>query len=130
LWAILGGGIATYLYIKSSPTPVSTGDGAILGLLAGIIGAAIYIVIGIPISLVLGNAMGGLMTRLLSSMNPSQAEAMRQQLEASQSTARVIGGGLFTALLLVVFSTIGGLLGIPIFEKRKVALAPPPPPGM
>lgn len=130
LWAILGGVIASYLYIKSSQTPVGAGEGAILGVLAGAVGAVLYIIIGIPISLLMGSAMTGLVTRLMGSMDPSQAEAMRRQIEASQTVAGAIVNGIITAILLVVFSTLGGLLGIPIFEKRKVALAPPPPPGM
>src|ERR1044072_3178474 len=31
IWGIGGGGLASYLYIKSSPTKISTGDGAMLG---------------------------------------------------------------------------------------------------
>ena len=51
LWAILGGLLASYLYVKNSPTPASAGDGAILGALAGVVGAAITVVIGIPLSI-------------------------------------------------------------------------------
>lgn len=130
LWAILGGVVASYLYIKSSPTSVGAGEGAMLGLSAGGIGAVIYIVLGIPISILMGSALSGLITRLVSGMDPSQAEAMRRQIEASQTVAGAIVNGIITAVLLVVFATIGGLLGIPIFEKRKVSMPPPPPPGM
>lgn len=129
LWAILGGILASHLYIKNSTTPAGPGDGAVVGLLAGVVGAAIYIVVGIPLSILAGSAMTGVMTRVLSGMDPSQAEAIRQQMEASQSVAGAIVNGIITAVLLVVFSTIGGLLGIPIFEKRK-AVPPPPPPVM
>jgi hypothetical protein len=34
-WAILGGMLATYLYVKNSPTPAGAGDGAVLGVIAG-----------------------------------------------------------------------------------------------
>ena len=54
LWAILGGLLASYLYVKNSPTPVTVGEGAIVGALAGVVGAIIAFVIGIPISLLLG----------------------------------------------------------------------------
>lgn len=129
LWAILGGAIASFIYIKNSPTPAGPGDGAVLGLLAGVVGALIYIVIGIPIGILMGSAMTGMMGRLMENVDPSQAEAMRRQLEASQTVAGAIVNGLITAVLLVIFSTIGGLLGIPIFEKRK-GVTPPPPPAM
>ena len=54
LWAILGGLLATYLYVKNSPLPASPGDGAILGAIAGAVGGLIVIILGIPISIVAG----------------------------------------------------------------------------
>jgi len=38
LWALIGGLLASYLYIKNSPIPARAGDGAILGALAGLVG--------------------------------------------------------------------------------------------
>jgi hypothetical protein len=128
LWAILGGALASYLYIKDSPTRTNAGDGAILGALAGVVGAAITIVIGIPLSMLMGSAMSGLFVRLMESIDPSQAELIRSQIEAGQTVVRAIVNGLIMAVLLVIFSTIGGLIGIPIFEKRKDAAPPPSPP--
>jgi hypothetical protein len=128
LWAILGGMLATYLYVKNSPTPANAGDGAILGALAGVIGAALSLVIGIPISLAMGPTMRNLVIGLLERVDPRQAEMMRQQFEsAGTSIGPVIVNALIMAILLVVFSIIGGLLGIPIFEKRKAGPPPPPP---
>src|SRR6266545_2331598 len=83
LWAILGGLLASYLFIKKSPHPANAGDGAILGLLAGLVGAVITVIIGIPLSLLVGSAMTGLFVKLIESVDPSQAEAMRRQMEAS-----------------------------------------------
>jgi hypothetical protein len=127
LWAILGGLLASYLYIKNSPVPASAGDGAILGAMAGLVGAIISVVIGIPISILMGSVMKGVMVSLMESVNPSQAEMMRSQIEAGQTIAGAIVNGLILAVLLVVFSTLGGLLGVPIFEKRKRDVMPPPP---
>ncbi|HEY0407572.1 MAG TPA: hypothetical protein VGC89_17690, partial [Pyrinomonadaceae bacterium] len=38
--------------------------------------------------------------------------------------------GIFGSLMLVAFSIAGGLLAVPLFEKRRnaAAAAPPPPP--
>src|SRR3982751_188897 len=41
VWAIIGGALAAYLYVKRSPTPARVGDGAIVGTLAGVLGALI-----------------------------------------------------------------------------------------
>jgi hypothetical protein len=130
LWAILGGGLATYLYVRESATPVRAGEGAILGGLAGLVGGLIYIVIGIPLSILLSGTMNGIILGLVQRIDPAQAEMMRQVMEADQSILSAIVGGIISAVLLVVFSTIGGLLGVPIFEKRKDApLTPPQPQG-
>jgi hypothetical protein len=127
LWAILGGLIATYLYVKASPVPARPSDGAILGAIAGAVGALIVLVLGIPISIVAGGITRELFIRLMESINPSQAEMMRAQMLAGVSILREIVNGIILAVLLVIFSTVGGLLGVPIFEKRKGGTVPPPP---
>ena len=127
LWAILGGMLATYLYVKNSPTPASAGDGAVLGVIAGAIGAVVSFVLGVPIALAMGPTMRNLVVSLMQNVDPRQAEMMRQQFEAQgNAIAPLIIQSLIGAALLFVFAILGGLLGVPIFEKRKGA--PPPPP--
>ena len=129
LWAILGGMLATYLYVKNSPIPAKPGDGAILGALAGVIGAVISVVLGVPIALAMGPTMRNLAISFLERMDPQQAEMMRRQFEATgDAIAPIIFQAIISAILLLVFAIIGGLLGVPIFEKRKGSSSPPPPP--
>lgn len=117
IWAIGGGAVAGLLYIKSSPTPVPTGDGAIVGALAGVVGALIYLIIGLPIAFVFGAA-------------EMEAQLARSGVELPFSgTLLLVFGGLIAALCLLVLATLGGLLSIPIFEKRKDGMPPPPPPA-
>lgn len=130
LWAILGGMLASYLYVKNSPTPASAGDGAILGAIAGLIGAAISLVLGIPITYAMGPTMRNLMLSMIENIDRQQADMMRRQLEMSgDSIVPVIVNALILAVLLVVFSVIGGLIGTALFEKRKGGSVPPPPPA-
>jgi hypothetical protein len=119
LWAIIGGAVGCFLYIRSSPTPVKVGDGAIIGLLSGVVGALIYLVVGVPLAIMTGGAINGVMIKLIESINPDQAEQFRRQMEAGASVAGAIGFGFVWAILLIIFSTIGGLIAVPIFEKRK-----------
>ena len=134
-WAIAGGLLGSYLYVKQSAAPASPGDGAAVGVIAGLIGAVIYVVVGLPLGLLTGNATIGMMGGLVERMGPEAAEAFRKQVEMmqNQSTAEQLVAAIPTALigsvLLVIFSTIGGLLGVVLFEKRKGAGTPPPPPG-
>lgn len=128
LWAILGGMLATYLYVKNSSTPASAADGAVLGVIAGALGAVIHFVIGIPIALAMGPTMRNLILSLMENVDPRQAELMRQQFEAQgNAIAPLIIQSLVIGCLLFVFAILGGLLGVPIFEKRKGT--PPPPPS-
>ena len=128
LWAILGGMLATYLYVKNSPSPAGPGDGAILGVIAGALGAVISVVLGVPIALAMGPTMRNMIVSLMENVDPRQAEMTRQQFEASgNAVAPLIIQSLMLAGLLFVFAIIGGLLGVPIFEKRKGAPPPPPP---
>ena len=127
LWAILGGMLATYLYVKNSPAPAGAGDGAVLGVIAGAVGAVISLILGIPIALAMGPTMRNMIVSLMQNVDPRQAEMMRQQFEAQgNAIAPLIIQSLIGAGLLFVFAILGGLLGVPIFEKRKGT--PPPPP--
>lgn len=114
LWAILGGLLASFLYIKSSAAPVTTGGGAGVGAITGAVGALIYIIIGLPISLFFGIA------QMEDAFRRSGVEIPLGGI------ALVVLSVFVVAVLIVIFSTLGGILGVPIFEKRKGA--PPPPP--
>ena len=128
LWAIVGGLLATSLYVKSSPTPATAADGAVVGVIAGLVGAVISIIIGIPVALALGPTMKNLMVGLIERLDPQQADLVRRQFEASgNAIGPLIFQSLIVAALLFVFAIIGGLLGVPIFEKRKGGPPPPPP---
>jgi hypothetical protein len=130
LWAIVGGLLASYLYVKNSPVPANAGDGAIVGAIAGAIGAVIYLVLGIPLAIVSGSAMRTIFINLMASIDPNQADLLRRQLEAQgDNISGIIVQSLIGAVLLLVFAVIGGLIGIPLFEKRKGGSLPPPPPA-
>ena len=68
-WILFGGGLAAYLMQQNYPGRISVGDGAIVGLLAGLIGALIWAIIAIPVNLALG---------------PFQAQMMQRALENAQ----------------------------------------------
>lgn len=116
LWPIAAGALATMLYVKGSATPVGPGDGAIVGAIAGAVGGVIYTVIGMPIFYLLGGVR--VMELQLHQLVPDFP--MTGIILAL--IAGVIGFVVFTILAL-----LGGLIGVPIFEKRKDGTAPPPP---
>ncbi len=116
IWSIGGGALAAYIYIKGSSVPVSTGDGAMVGGLAGVIGGIIYLILGLPIALVFG------MAAMQDSLNRSGVD-----LPISGFLLMVVAA-IVGAIILAVLATLGGVIGVAIFEKRKGdGLAPPPP---
>jgi len=117
IWGIGGGALAGFLYIKSSPVPVKVGEGAVIGLLSGIIGAVLYFIIGVPIAYFIS---GGNIEETLRGTG--------LQLPAGLSGLMLfVISGLIAGVTLFVLSIIGGLLSVPIFEKRKDVPPPPPP---
>jgi hypothetical protein len=128
LWVIAGGTVAAYLLQRNQPAPIGSGDGAAVGLLAGVIGAVVWQVLQIPVSLAMAPFMISLMDRLLNTGDLPEnvrplLETMRQN--AGFSVVGFVVGGFFTLVVSVVFSTIGGVIGAAIFRAETV---PPPPP--
>ena len=115
LWGIGGGAVAGLIYIKGSPTRVSVGDGAMVGALAGVVGAVIYLIIGLPIALLVG------------------AAAIEQAFSQSgvhipfSGTVLLVVSNLIGGICLIILAAVGGILSVPIFEKRKDVVPPPPP---
>jgi hypothetical protein len=117
LWPIGAGVLATMFYVKSSPSPATLGDGAILGALAGAVGGLIYMLIGMPLFYVMGGVAAMSM----------QVRQFAPDFPLTGIVLMVIAGVVGFVLYLVL-ATIGGLIGVPIFEKRKGnGIAPPPP---
>ena len=116
LWAIGGGVLAVMMYVKKSPTPVSIGEGMMVGAMAGVVGGIIYFVLYSIIITIVGMA------------------AFESRLGQSGVNMPISGFGLLIlaaligAILLALLTTGGGALGVAIFEKRKGGDSPPPMP--
>lgn len=136
LWVILGGAFAAYLYIKKSPTPVNAGEGALIGAIAGAIGMVVEIIVGLPLTILTGYPELKFLVGLMERVDPAKAEAYRLQIEnlTSFSFSEQLFYSVFSwrtllsLLLTVIFALIGGLIAVPLFEKRKDNAGPPPPP--
>jgi len=125
-WILFGGGLAAYLMQQQRPTPISVGDGALVGLGAGIIGAFVWTLVAIPLHAVLIPLQTSILERAVSTAADMPPEA-REFLEALSSgpamgVAAVLG--FFISLFVCsLFAMIGGLFGALIFRKSE----PPPP---
>jgi len=116
LWVVSGGIVAAYVLQQGQAMPITLGDGALIGLFAGLAGAFVYLVLSIPITILIVPMERLVVQRLLENgdMPP----------EFRESVGRYIGGPLgivisFMTYLVAgtIFSTIGGVLGAVIFRK-------------
>ena len=126
LWVLLGGGLAAYLRQQGLPYQIAAAEGALVGLMAGVVGALVNTVLSIPLQLAIGPFQEQLMERILS-QNPDMPPELRDAFgrATSRSGAWIIGL-LATLIIYPLFALLGGLLGAAIFKKN---LPPAPPPG-
>ena len=139
LWVVIGGAFAARTLIGKSPVfPVTSGDGALVGLLSGVISSVVYLVVGIPISLLLRGSDEAIVRKIMELSNdPNSRAPLEEWLRQSQtqSVAQQLAGGLVVWLVCSVvaigFATLGGVIGVAMFEKRKgqPPMMPPPQPG-
>ena len=128
-WVVLGGALAAYLMQQNFPGPISPGDGAIVGLLAGAIGAVVSSVLAIPISLAMGPFQSQIVDRILESSRdiPPELRDVFEQMRGGLAGGALMGLAflfslLFSLFFYSTFGLIGGLLGAMMFKKE----GPPP----
>lgn len=130
-WILFGGALAAYLMQQNHPYPIETGDGAIVGLMAGVIGAFVWVIASVPISAAMVPFQSDMAGRIIRDAG-EMAPEMRAIFE-NMAGAPVIGLGLvlgFFVMLCVssVFGMLGGLFGALMFKKSQPPVIPPPIP--
>lgn len=130
-WILFGGALAAYLMQQNHPEPIQTGDGAIVGLLAGIVGAFVWVIVSVPISVAMAPFQSEMATRAMRDAT-EMAPELRALFE-NMAGAPAIGIGLifgFFVMLCIstVFGLIGGLFGALMFKTHSPTLPPPIPP--
>jgi hypothetical protein len=124
LWVIGGGVVAAYLLQQNHAGPITLGDGALVGLLAGVIGAVVYGVLSIPIGLVMGPLQRRMVEDFLRASRDLPPEMHEMFAGYAAGAAGMIAGFILMLIISVTFATLGGLLGAAIFRRQE-----PPPPG-
>jgi hypothetical protein len=124
LWVVGGGLVAAYVLQQNQPAPITPGDGALVGLLAGVFGAVVMTVLAIPIGLLIGPMERQLVERVLSmtgNMPPEFRDALeRYSREGGAGGLSVVAGVvsfMFWLCVGAIFSTLGGVLGAAMFRK-------------
>ena len=139
LWVVIGGAFAARTLITRSPVfPVSSGDGALVGLMSGAVMSVIYLVVGIPLGLLASGSTMALVQRFAESVSDPKVREQLEQVRQMQGQpmAEQIAGALvqwlIVSVLAIGFATLGGVIGVAMFEKRKgqpPTMPPQPPAG-
>jgi hypothetical protein len=127
LWIVFGGALSAHLLQQGQARPISTGEGALVGLMAGVVGAFAWLVVSIPIQLVVGPLQARLFERALDNAGELPPDA-RDWLD-SLAPAGVVGVSTVVGFMVmlfsgVIFATLGGVIGAMVVRKDD----PPPPP--
>lgn len=125
MWVLLGGGLAAYLYSKELPEGelLSSGDGALVGLVAGLFGAlftsllsSLFILIGFRFSPEIFRQV----MENTQDMPPEVRDLMQNWTSGEGLGSFMVLMNLFMNLIInSIFGTLGGLLGAAIFSKQK-----------
>ncbi|REJ84730.1 MAG: hypothetical protein DWQ36_07700 [Acidobacteria bacterium] len=130
-WAVGGGLLASYLWMRHQPPSLSPpyGDGALLGLMTAAIGAIAGMFVQLPLNLLMGaGGMSDAMQQALESM-PEDVEVPQQLVDMLSSSAgsagmTVVGvlvGAVFAFIVYAVLATVGALIGTAVFHKKPAA---------
>ncbi len=127
LWIIGGAMLAAYLFGKGSPTPLTPGDGAVLGILTGIIAAVTDAIVSLPFETMNREYVQRFMdqlSQLLEEM-PSGWEGLLERRAGGMTPAWFFLNLLASAVIYAALGILGGAIGASIFGKKKIPPFPP-----
>jgi hypothetical protein len=130
VWIVGGGVLAAYLQQQNQAPPVTPLDGARAGLLAGIVGAFVWLIVTQALDIVLGPLREQVMGEVLRNSRdmPPEIRSWLESVGAQES-----GGYGFAFMLMLIFgsiaSAVGGAAGAAYFRNDvPPALGGPIPP--
>jgi hypothetical protein len=118
LWLVTGGGVAAYVLQQNQSTPITAGDGAFAGLLAGIVGSFVYLIVSIPVAILLSPFERRVYERLVDTIQNMPPELRTYASGSFGIGVRTIASFVIILILSAIFSTIGGVVGAAIFAKK------------
>jgi hypothetical protein len=125
VFALVGGVLATHLFLKDAPPGGSPpyGEGAILGVLTGLIAALGSTIVGLPFRLLMGGG-ADVAEQIRSAMGDQEIPAGVEQILSMVGSGgggciATIIGFFVSAIVFVALCTIGSLIGVAIFGKMS-----------
>ena len=113
LWISGGGFLAAYLQSQRQPTSLTILQGARIGVLAGIIGAVVWLLVSTALTPLQLRFVE--MARSAGDM-PPEVQELLQSVEAGGFGGNIIGFVVFLCIGSII-STLGGMTGAAYFRK-------------
>jgi hypothetical protein len=137
---IIGCGlVAAYLHskpMKAAGLGFTPGNGAVVGLAAGVVYGVVAGTLGALFDMMLGlTDMSQIIDQMeqVGTMDPEAMETVSRFLESTGPATIVLAGLFFSLLFGAIFGALGGLIGGALFKAEPAGSAmsdqaPPPPP--
>ena len=117
MWVISGGALAAWLLQQHQTEPITGADGALIGLMAGIVGAFVGAALQIPVEIWFGPIQREWIERLMQGQGDVPPQFM-EMLNRPMSAASVVADLIFRLVSYVIFGMLGGVLGVAIFRRK------------
>ncbi|MBI2188843.1 MAG: hypothetical protein HYU37_17220 [Acidobacteria bacterium] len=122
LWIAGGGVLAGYLAQQEGTKPLTALGGAIVGLIAGIIGAFVWLVAALAVDVVMAPLQERMVAQMISraaDMPPEVRGWLELMTDRASAPVRLAAGFVFQLVAGVVFATLGGVLAVAFFGSRR-----------
>jgi hypothetical protein len=122
MWVVAGGFTAAYVFQSNDPEPITPADGAVAGLLAGLLGAVVHLLLSIPIDILMAPFERTMAQRIMDLTGNEQLREMLQRVSEREAGVALIVFRRFLVFVVMlpigaIFSTLGGLIGSMVFRK-------------
>jgi hypothetical protein len=118
-----GGALTAWFLNKQRPGGLRYSDGALGGVLSGLIGAFIATLISIPVQMLMftPESVAEMKTQLeQSQLPPEWINMIMEYIQPGFNLSRTIIGLLLNMVVFGLFSMIGGIIGVAILSRKKV----------
>jgi hypothetical protein len=137
LWIIVGAVLSTYILSRQTPAPVTPGDGALVGALAGVFAAWASAVISLPFTRVQLAFIKKFFERfqeyIPAASRPEGLDRLLNIEVRGFSLPAFLFNLIILSLIFAAFGALGGVIGASLFGKKTPPAAAdvplPPRPG-
>lgn len=129
LWIIVGAALAVYLYARDSSMPVSSSDGLLLGILAGLIATIIDFFLSIPfqaINLAFSRRLLESLAQFTEEIPVNWEDWLKEGPVGRFSFPLAVFTLIIRAIIFAGLGAIGGAIGASLFGRRSERPQGPP----